>query len=39
VFAKPLYYDFNADITFKIDYAGIKDEVEGRALYEIMMLR
>lgn len=39
LFAKPLYYDFNADIAFKIDYAGIKAEVEGSALYEIMMLR
>ena len=39
LFAKPLYYDFNADIALKIDYAGIKAEVEGSALYEIMMLR
>ena len=37
--ASPYYYDFNADIAFKIDYAGIKAEVEGSALYEIMMLR
>lgn len=37
--ANPTYYDFNADVTFDIDYKGIKERVEGKGLFEMMMFK
>jgi|GEM_PF-4027673 hypothetical protein len=39
LFAKPYYYDFNADLEMKVDLRGVKADENGTALYELMMLR
>ncbi|HEY5532514.1 MAG TPA: hypothetical protein VIK22_11015 [Candidatus Anoxymicrobiaceae bacterium] len=39
LFAKPYYYDFNADLEMKVDLRGVKADEKGTALYELMMLR
>lgn len=37
LFAKPHYYNFNADIDLTVDLGGVKATEQGRALYELMM--
>jgi hypothetical protein len=39
LFANPYYFRFNATLELEIELDGVRDQVRGPALYEIMMLR
>ena len=39
LFANPYYFRFNARLTLSIQLNGIKEELEGSSLYEIMILQ
>lgn len=38
LFAKPYYFDFNAELELAVDLKGVKAAERGKVLYELMML-
>jgi len=39
LFANPYYFRFNADMALTVDFDGIHDSLQGKVLYELMLLR